>query len=54
LAQACSDAFPHVSDQFLILADALEDLGEGQAAAHCREKVHVKGCHVLDWILQKQ
>jgi hypothetical protein len=53
LAQACYESFPAVSDQFLILADALEELEEGHAAAHCREKVHVKGCHVLDWILGK-
>jgi hypothetical protein len=34
-----------------ILADALVDLGEDQAAAHCREAQHVRGCHVIDWIL---
>ncbi len=51
LAQSCCAAFPTVSDEFLILADALEELGENTAAAHCREKLHVKGCHLLDWIL---
>ena len=41
-------------EQYLILADALEEQGEGQAAAHCREPLHAKGCHILDWILQKE
>jgi hypothetical protein len=54
LAQDCYAAFPEVSDHFLILADALAELGEDRAAAHCREVVHVKGCHVLDWILGKK
>jgi hypothetical protein len=53
LAQVCYAAFPAVSDDFDILADALDERGEEQAAAHCREDTHVKGCHVLDWILQK-
>jgi hypothetical protein len=51
LARECYDAFPIVSDRFLILADALTDLGEEQAAEHCRQQEHAKGCHVLDWIL---
>jgi hypothetical protein len=34
-----------------ILADALADLGEEAAAAHCRQAGHVKGCHVVDWVL---
>jgi hypothetical protein len=34
-----------------ILADALSELGEEAAAAHCRQEGHLKGCHVLDWIL---
>jgi hypothetical protein len=35
-----------------ILADALEELGEAQAAGHCRLPLHApKGCHVTDWIL---
>jgi hypothetical protein len=50
LAQECYDAFPELSDRYLILADALDDLGEGPAAEHCRQDGHVKGCHVLDWI----
>ncbi len=54
LAEACYADFPSVSQQVLILADALEDLGEESAAAHCREPNHVKGCHVLDWILKKE
>jgi hypothetical protein len=51
LAQSCYAAFPLVSDDFLVLADALEELGEEAAAAHCRQTSHVKGCHVLDWVL---
>ncbi len=51
LAQTCYDAFPLVSQDLLILADALEELGEEQAAAHCREPLHARGCHVLDWVL---
>jgi hypothetical protein len=43
-----------VSDQFLILADALEELGEDEAAEHAREPVHVRGCHLLDWVLGKE
>src|SRR5262249_11316991 len=53
LAQVCYAAFPTVGGDFLVLADALDDLGEGRAAAHCREALHVKGCHVLDWIMGK-
>jgi hypothetical protein len=33
-----------------VLADALADLGEERAAAHCREPLHVKGCHIVDWV----
>lgn len=36
---------------WLVLADALDDLGEDAAAEHCRRPVHVKGCHVVDWVL---
>jgi hypothetical protein len=50
LARECSDAFPEESDRFPVLADALDDLGEGLAAEHCRRGGHVKGCHVLDRI----
>jgi hypothetical protein len=54
LARECYAAFPAVSDRFLILADALDDLGEEQAAEHCRQREHAKGCHVLDWILERK
>jgi hypothetical protein len=54
LARECYDAFPAVSDRFLILGDALADLGEEQAAEHCRQGEHAKGCHVLDWILGRK
>jgi hypothetical protein len=50
LAEACYLAFPGVSDQLAILADALEELGE-VLADHCRQPLHVKGCHVVDWVL---
>jgi hypothetical protein len=50
LAQECYEAFPELSERFPILADALDDLGEAQAAQHGRRGGHVKGCHVLDWI----
>jgi hypothetical protein len=49
LAQSCYDDRAH----YPLLADALEDLGETQAAAHCRLTGHVRGCHVVDWILGK-
>ena len=54
LTTSCYTAFPDVSSDYLVLADALDDLGEIAAAAHCREALHVKGCHVLDWILNKE
>jgi hypothetical protein len=50
LARECYDASPELSDRYLIRTDALDDLGEGRAAEHCRRAGHVKGCHVLDWI----
>jgi hypothetical protein len=53
LAQACYASFPEVASEFGVLADALDDLGEEAAATHCREKLHVKGCHILDWVLGK-
>jgi hypothetical protein len=40
-----------------ILADALEEAGCGneQVLEHCRaEKPHVRGCHVVDWILGRE
>jgi hypothetical protein len=54
LARACYEAFPAVSEHYPLLADALEDMGENAPAAHCREALHVKGCHVLDAILDKR
>ncbi len=32
-----------------LLADALADHGEEEAANHLRQGSHVKGCHVVDW-----
>jgi hypothetical protein len=37
-----------------LLADALEDLGEAEAAEHCREPFCVKGCHVIDWVAGRE
>src|SRR5262249_26374049 len=54
LAAACYAAFPAVSEQYLVLADALAELGEEEAAAHCRQPTHAKGCRVLDWVLGKE
>jgi hypothetical protein len=54
LAQCCYEAYPQVSSDYLVLADALAELGVEQAAVHCREPLHAKGCHVLDWILSKE
>jgi hypothetical protein len=54
LAEVCYATFPKVASEFVVLADALDDLGEEAAATHCREQLHVKGCHVLDWILGKE
>jgi hypothetical protein len=54
LAEAIYAAFPEVGDEYAILADALEELEEPGAAAHCRETLHAKGCHVVDWILEKE
>jgi hypothetical protein len=51
LAGACYAAFPVVSAEYDVLADALEEMGEDQAAAHCRQERHVRGCHVVDWVL---
>jgi hypothetical protein len=49
LAQACYDDHSH----YPVLADALADLGEDEAAAHCRLPWHVRGCHVVDWVRGK-
>ncbi len=50
LAQSIYAAFPDISPEYAVLADALEELGEAGAAAHCRTELHGKGCHVVDWI----
>jgi hypothetical protein len=34
-----------------LLADALDDLGEHEAATHCRTGKHLRGCHVVDWVM---
>jgi hypothetical protein len=51
LARACHAALPATGGPFAILADALEELGEEDAARHCQRGGHVRGCHVLDWAL---
>jgi hypothetical protein len=53
LARSIYAAFPAVSEDYLILADALEELGEADAAAHCRTDLHAKGCHIVDWIMAR-
>jgi hypothetical protein len=50
LARGCYDGDREL---YPILADELDEIGEARAAAHCRQPVHAKGCHVLDWILGK-
>jgi hypothetical protein len=54
LARACYDIFPGIGAEYLVLADALDDMGEADAAGHCREATHVRGCAVLDWILGRR
>jgi hypothetical protein len=54
LARAIYGAFPAVSEEYAVLADALEEMGAAEAAAHCRTELHAKGCHVLDWITDKK
>jgi hypothetical protein len=51
LAGAAAEEDPSL---YPLLADALDDLGEEQAADHCRQAQHVKGCHVVDWILDRR
>src|SRR5262245_5797076 len=51
LVRACYDGLPESGAEFLVLADALEELGEDDTAAHCREPEHFKGFHVLDRVL---
>jgi hypothetical protein len=46
LARACAEDAVHA-----VLADALDELGEAAAAAHCREPGHARGCHVTEWVL---
>ncbi len=48
LAEAC-----HEGDHALypVLADALADLGEDEPSEHCRTANHVRGCHVVDWVM---
>ena len=53
LAEVCHAAFPEVSNLFPVLADALDELGEGEAANHARQALHARGCHVVDLILSK-
>jgi hypothetical protein len=53
LAQTIYTAFPTVSDDYAVLADALTDLGEEQAATHCRQATHARGCHAIDWVLRR-
>jgi hypothetical protein len=50
LAEACYRGEP----LFPVLADALDELGEGVAAAHCRRPLHTKGCWVLDQLLERR
>jgi hypothetical protein len=54
LAQSIYAAFPAVSEDYPILADALDEIGEAEAAAHCRLESHAKGCCVVDWVLGKR
>ncbi len=54
LAAACYARFPEVDASYAVLGDALEESGEAVAAAHCRELVHARGCHVIDWALGKR
>jgi hypothetical protein len=54
LAELIRADFPEVrSADYGILADALADLGQEDAAAHCRGATHARGCHVIDWILEQ-
>jgi hypothetical protein len=53
LVESIAAAFPEVSADYAILADALEEQGEGTAATHCRQETHARGCHVVDWILRR-
>src|SRR5205807_2238821 len=35
LARSCCDAFPVVSPDYRVLADAMDELGESEVASHC-------------------
>jgi hypothetical protein len=48
LARACHDG-DHAL--YPLLADALDELGEPAAAEHCRQAGHLRGCHVVTWVL---
>jgi hypothetical protein len=51
LARSCEEG-DHAL--YPVLADALQDQGEGEAARHCREEpIHFHGCHIVDWVLGK-
>jgi hypothetical protein len=54
LAWECYEAFPPVAPQYVLLADALDDLDEPALAEHCRQPLHARGCHVLDGILGRE
>src|SRR5262249_52939444 len=54
IARTITATFPAVAQDYSILADALEEESEDQAAAHCRQPEHAEGCHVLEWIEQSQ
>jgi hypothetical protein len=54
LAEACYAAFPEQAPELGLLADALADLGEDEAAAHLRQGAQVRGCHVVDWVLGRK
>jgi hypothetical protein len=53
LARSIYATFPAVSEEYNVLADALEEMGETEAATHCRLELHAKGCHVVDWITEE-
>jgi hypothetical protein len=51
LAEACYAALPEQSPELGLLADALADQGEEEAATHLRQGSHARGCHILDWVV---
>jgi hypothetical protein len=51
-ARGLAQAWLHGETSVLpVLIDALSDLGEDGAVAHLRQPTHVRGCHVIDWVL---